>query len=332
MNIDFFQNNPEWDVAVIIPTLKRHKYLHKTIELFYRQSILPKEIVVIDQSELDEMNLDDLKRFDDSIILDYYHLDIWGAKCAQNWGVKLSKSPIILLVDDDVEFEDDFVFNHLVALMEHRADNINGANVRPHGTLLSSPRIPGPWEDGIDILTHPRKVDFPCMTLQVNGNNSLYTREILLKVNGWDENVEVVSEDDEMSMKLFLHGGKMIYDPRPCLVHLKAPMGGFRDFWNESIYISFKKRQLRYPEVEYIYRYRKYFSTYAAMSYIVLVIIRGQFNYEIKKIRTFLKTPFRLFAAILNWRLATKMLKKSELGCNQKSPSTVKKIFTTVNN
>ena len=73
MNIDFFQNNTEWDVAVIIPTLKRHKYLHKTIELFYKQSILPKEIVVIDQSEVDEMNLDDLKRFDDSIILNYYH-------------------------------------------------------------------------------------------------------------------------------------------------------------------------------------------------------------------------------------------------------------------
>ena len=331
MNIDYFVNNSEWDVAVIIPTLNRTDCLYNVLQSFYQQTILPKEIMVIDQSDLADINLEMLKEFDNKVELSYYYLDVCSKKCALNWGLRLSKSPIILIVDDDVEFNDQLVFNHLLALHEHGVDNINGASAKPDKKLLSESRVPGRWEDGVTTLTHNRMVDYPCMTLQVNGNNSSFKRNILLEMNGWDENSLIASDDDEMSMKLFNKGGIMMYDPRPKLVHLKAPIGGWRDLWFKKIYTSFIKRQLQYPHSRFIYYYRKYFSTYAAISYIILIVIRGQYNYEIKKVRTFLKTPIRMIAAILNWRLTSKMLKKNELGYYQNTLSKVTILFTTGN-
>jgi len=319
-----------WDVAVIIPTLDRHQYLLKTIEYFYKQSVLPKEIVVIDQSPIKEINIEKLNDFDQHINLNYFHLDTCSKKCALNWGLRLTKSPIVLIVDDDVEFDENLVYNHLCALIEHNVDNINGASIKPNGKLLSEPRKPSFWEDGVFQLTHNRMVDYPCMTLQVNGNNSSFKREILIKVNGWDENSLIASDDDEMSMKLFNYGGKMLYDPRPRLYHLKAAKGGWRSIWRKKIFTSFFKRLLESPHPRYIYYYRKHFSTYATICYIILVIVRGPYNYEIKKIRSFIKTPVRILAAIINWRRTTKMLNVDEHGYAQATPSKIKKLFSTI--
>jgi len=319
-----------WDVAVIIPTLDRHQYLFKTIEYFYKQSVLPKEIVVIDQSPIKEINIEKLNDFDQRINFNYFHLDTCSKKCALNWGLRLTKSPIVLIVDDDVEFDENLVYNHLYAMVEHNVDNINGASIKPSGELLSEPRKPSFWEDGVFQLTHNRMVDYPCMTLQVNGNNSSFKRQILIKVNGWDESSLISSDDDEMSMKLFNFGGKMLYDPRPQLYHLKASSGGWRTIWYKQFYDSFFKRLLETPHPRYIYYYRKYFSTYAAICYVVLLIIRGPYNYEIKKIRSFLKTPIRIIAALINWVKTSKMLKIKEIGYAQKTPSKIKKLFSTI--
>lgn len=247
LNPAFFTSESEWDTAVIIPTLGRPQYLHNVIQALYNQTVLPKEIVVIDQSDMIDIDTGTLRKFGSEVAFSYYHLNVCSKKAALNWGLRLTKSPIIVSVDDDTEFDAALIFNHLLSLYEHRADNINGATVRHNQHLLTSPRRPRFWEDAVTTLTHNRMVDYPCMTLQVNGCNCSFKRSILLKVNGWDETAGIASDDDEMSMKLFKYGGKMIYDPRPKVVHLKAPSGGWRDLWSKTLYGSFLKRQLQYP-------------------------------------------------------------------------------------
>ena len=96
-------------LAVMIPTLNRPHDLRVTIETLLRQSVLPQELLIVDQSRTDESEravraLLQGSPQGRSMALNYRRdPGINGLAIARNVALDMNHSEIILFLDDDVE-------------------------------------------------------------------------------------------------------------------------------------------------------------------------------------------------------------------------------------
>jgi len=100
--------------SVIIPTLNRPGALRELLISLLKQSTLPNEIIIVDQSK----NLDS-KQMTKLLLIKYNNIDlkyisdstITGIAQARNRGINLVSNDIILFLDDDAILENDFLEN-----------------------------------------------------------------------------------------------------------------------------------------------------------------------------------------------------------------------------
>ncbi len=304
---EYFINRVEWDVVVIIPTLYRTKYLKEVLSSLVKQSVLPKEVIIIEQSDETDIDIGMYSEFLDRLPLRLFHLKRRSKPVALNWSIRFSKSPIVLSIDDDTEFGQDLIFNHLRAMLEHHVDCISGAVVhRKNSALLDTYRIPPEWENGVYTIGHNPMVTYSCMTMGLAGCNFSIKRTALERVKGWDENMALL-DDRDLALYLFKGGLKMHFDPRPKVIHLKTPMGGWRLQQKNRFKVS---NLLSIPPSGYLYFYRKHFSSFECFAFVLGVILRGYPHFAKYRIKSFLKTPFRVLGAVKAWRESTRLLKK----------------------
>ncbi|MFH1620684.1 MAG: glycosyltransferase family A protein [Patescibacteria group bacterium] len=131
--------NQEPKIAVVIPCYNHADILRRTIENIFKQTLLPFEIVVIDdgsdddpESKINEVekkitnvnskNTENLKiKF---IKLDKNH----GAPYARNLGAKMASAPLILFLDADAELEPNALQEFAEALENHPEADFSYSN------------------------------------------------------------------------------------------------------------------------------------------------------------------------------------------------------------
>lgn len=105
-------------VAIVIPTKNRFYDLMGVVESLLKQSIQPCEIIIVyDDKEIDEKEINNKnKAFQNLIIENNYKSKIHhlkgigkGANPARNIGIKKATADIILVLDDDVVLDKDFI-------------------------------------------------------------------------------------------------------------------------------------------------------------------------------------------------------------------------------
>jgi len=92
---------------VVIPTFDRKKDLEDTLNLILRQTKLPKEIIIVDDSDnYDSRDLIERiheKFLNKGITLKYLRKDRKkGASISKNMGAKQATGQVVLFLDDDV--------------------------------------------------------------------------------------------------------------------------------------------------------------------------------------------------------------------------------------
>ena len=96
-------------ISVIICTKNRIQEVTKCIESVLIQTLLPDEIVIIDGSDTEELNLEIKRRFNGEKIL-YVHSKP-GYTYQQNIGIEASSGNILIFLDDDVILDKDYIKN-----------------------------------------------------------------------------------------------------------------------------------------------------------------------------------------------------------------------------
>jgi len=316
--------NKRPSVAVVIPTLYRSKYLEQVLNLLSIQTITPDEVLIIDQAAPDEIDAAMYNQFEGKLPLRVYHLDVRSQSAARNWGVRLSTAEIYISVDDDTEFDSNFIDNHLKALALHNCDCICGGVRFKNSELKSEFREPSGWESAEFTFTHTPLVNYPCQTIGIAGCNFSIKRTAIERINGWDETIPIYGEDRDFPLRLLKAGGSIFFNPSPMVVHLKAPMGGGRYVHGKR---SFLKRQFSpLPWPSYLYYYKKHFSSYALITFLISVILRGWPVYARYKIKTFLTTPFRFYAVLRSNNAANVLYKQGQVLLNSNVQSKCKQI------
>lgn len=198
-------------VDVIIPTIGRKKYLYNVLMDLSSQTHLPTSVVIVEQNP-------DVKSTSE---LEYLQIEKWpfeikhifthqaGACNARNLAMAQTKSEWIFMADDDIRIKYSF--------LEEGFTQINkfGTNEITFGCY-----------DNLYDLKKKYKKEIQWETF---GSGCSIVKRKFIKDIQYRTGFEFgYGEDSDFGMQLRNKGVDVLYFPDPEILHLKAPVGGFR--------------------------------------------------------------------------------------------------------
>lgn len=262
------------DISLIICTKDRSDYIKTVLECATSQTLSKElyEILVIDQSD-DNQTKNIAEEFER---VSYYKIAPEGLSNSRNKSIDLSNGKILVYVDDDVEFEQDYLDNILVFFNNSplQPDFCGG---KTHLKLLTEKPE---WikEQFLGILAysdygnepkiydnHPKHVPYGC--------NMAVKRDALIKAGGFPAEIYYINncltenEDVLLANKLRSLGGHVVYNP-DMLVYHRIPA-------SRLTYTYYKERYLSQGESDaYIYYLLGHFNKKDLPALIIKHLVR----------------------------------------------------------
>lgn len=204
------------EISVVIPNLNGKELLKKNLPRVikaweYKKNRI-KEIIIVDDGSTDE-SVKYLKEKYPQIRV-FKHTKNRGFSAAVNTGARATKGDLILLINNDVVPENDF----LEAALPHFSDeSLFAVSLHEKGYGWAK----GRFEDGY-ILHKPGKATKKAhATFWVNGGSGLYRRDLWMKLGGMDEVLlsPFYWEDIDLSYRAMKRGYKLLWEPKAVVEH-----------------------------------------------------------------------------------------------------------------
>lgn len=215
----------ELPVSLVVVTYQREEVLCETIDHLLRQSPLPVEILVIDQTPAhDPLVASQLQQWAENGDIEWIRLERPSITHAMNVGLQRARGKAVLYADDDVIPEAGLIEAHWRALNVDQVAVVAG-------------RVIQPWQEGVDFSSDKR--DHLAATHSYTadefiGCNFSVWRDFALELGGFDENFVRVAYryEAEFSARTRNAGGVIRFEPEAVLHHLHDGRGGTRSFGN----------------------------------------------------------------------------------------------------
>jgi GT2 family glycosyltransferase len=249
--------NSKHKISVIIHTYFRYKYLTKVLKILSRQTLKPYEIIISDQTPIKDRPEKFYENFK-NLPLKIINLNRPMHAPAQNIGARASTGDILVFIDDDCEFRNDFLEQHIRVLDEEKVDVVVGPNSLVEN-LQKTFRRHSKRADPISFFLKNLPTNWNGMVLYTIGGNTSIKRKNFFDVGGYDEKVPRMA-DIELGLRLFKSGAKMYHSVKPFVHHLKSDKGGSRKAQSNLPYLRL---------MSWLYIYRKHFSGWATKQFIL---------------------------------------------------------------
>ena len=212
--------------SLIIPTYGREKELCNTLCYAVNQDYYNFEILVIDQTinhKPETNNL--LSNFSDVITV--IQLRPPSLTSARNKGICAAKGKIIIMVDDDIIINNDFISKHMRHYDDPKVIAVTGKVIQ---NTIKKKHVPVwiknefiQWLSFDQFEENNYKEAFRC-----TGGNFSFRKESGDKAFLFDENFIGTSwgEEYDFSFRLKKNNKKIIYDPEASIIHLNSKCGG----------------------------------------------------------------------------------------------------------
>lgn len=194
---------------VIIPTIGRKEYLYNILKDLSEQTVLPKNVIVIEQS-ISKPSISEL---------DYITNQSWpfniihkitsntGVCKARNTAIKHVESDWCFFADDDIRIEPNFVENAFKTIEVLGVEVLNMLCLQPH----------------------EKQMYFCLSQTGIFGSGASIVKTSFFNKVAFDTSFEFgFGEDSDFGMQLRNVGADIIFIPTIKIIHLKAPIGGFR--------------------------------------------------------------------------------------------------------
>ena len=194
---------------IVIPTLGRKEVLRQTLEDLADQSFLPQCVIIIEQNPniAPESELAYLHSGNWPFQIKHTFTNQTGACNARNLALNQVEAEWVFLADDDLRIPQDFL----------RSANAFIQNEKPQAFTVSCLQI-GEVEQEQTIIQWP-----------AFGSGCSFIKASALENVRFDLALEHgFGEDADFGMQLRKSGVDILYNPFLRLLHLKAPVGGFR--------------------------------------------------------------------------------------------------------
>lgn len=196
-------------VDVIIPTIGREKYLYNVLCDLRSQTHVPTKVIIVEQNPdlASETSLKYLENEYWPFKIKHIFTHQTGACQARNLAMKYIESKWVFFADDDIRFKQDFLHEALNVLTYWKI------NASTFNCLADSQT-----NDNIHISQ-----------TTIFGSGCSIVKAIILQNIFFKRNFEFgFGEDLDFGMQLRNQGTDVIFCPSPTILHLKAPIGGFR--------------------------------------------------------------------------------------------------------
>jgi glycosyltransferase involved in cell wall biosynthesis len=194
---------------VVIPTIGRKPYLLDVLKDLGNQSLLPKKVIIVEQNPTkgSQSELDYLTTHTWPFKIEHVFTHQTGACNARNLALQKVESDFVFLADDDIRFESN--------ILENAVNAMNNYGLK--ASTLSCLK-----EGEKERVRH-------IMPWHTFGTASSIISSSLIKSIQFDEAFEFgFGEDADFGMQIRNLGVDIGYLPHCSLLHLKAPVGGFR--------------------------------------------------------------------------------------------------------
>jgi len=201
----------EGTLDVIIPTIGRKKYLYDTLKDLSLQTFLPDNIVVVEQNPIQDSitELNYILNEDWPFQIKHIFTHQTGACNARNLAMREVKSEWVFMADDDIRIEPDFLEKTFRVIEKEGFEQITLSCYQP------------------DYPSHKKiKQKFQWGSF---GSGCSIVKAENIKMLSYNMSFEFgYGEDSDFGMQLRNLGHDILYSPKPEILHLKAPIGGFR--------------------------------------------------------------------------------------------------------
>jgi GT2 family glycosyltransferase len=197
------------DYDVIIPTIGRADYLKNVLKDLAEQTVLPQKVIIIEQ-DADLFSTTDLHYLEQEnwpFQITHKFIHQTGACNARNLGLKETDASWVLFFDDDIRFDHHLMESIFKSLQQTRSLVINLCCLQK-----------GEVENQ---KTYKQWSYF--------GSGCSIVHKDVIKQCSFDMALEHgYGEDVDYGMQIRKTGYDVIYAPQIQILHLKAPVGGFR--------------------------------------------------------------------------------------------------------
>ena len=196
-------------IDVIIPTIGRKQYLYDVLKDFSKQTVLPHKIIIVEQNPepLSKSELHYIGEEKWPFKIQHIFIHQSGACNARNLALDQTESEWVFLADDDIRIHEDFIQKAFKNIKQFGTNAVSVSCLQKEekqslGTVLQW----GSFGSGCSIVA------------------SEAINKIRFKL-GYEFGY---GEDSDFGMQLRNNGNDVLYLPSPEILHLKAPVGGFR--------------------------------------------------------------------------------------------------------
>jgi len=207
-------------IDVVIPTIGRKKYLYDVLKDFAMQTLLPKNIIIVEQNpdKTGSSDLDYLTNKSWPFNIKHTFTHQTGVCNARNVALGQIESEWAFLADDDIRFDRNLLKNSLLEAEKYGVTVLNYLCLQPH----------------------QKQTYFKTSQTTVFGSGSSMVKSSSIKAHKFNMAYEFgFGEDSEFGMQLRNSGDDVIFFPNLKITHLKAPIGGYRTkvkkLWDDDI-------------------------------------------------------------------------------------------------
>lgn len=188
------------DVSVIIPVYNGARFTERTIESVLRQTLAPKEIIIVDDASTDET-----RRCIERVAADHTFIQVpenRGVCHSRNAGIRASTSPLIALSDQDDLWHPEKLARQVAAFEAHPSIELLFTNFQYLRNEVfdesdkSAEAPPGFWQDAVErkegdaaMLKRPA-LPYLLMFQPVFPSTMMFRRTLLDKASLFDEPVK----------------------------------------------------------------------------------------------------------------------------------------------
>jgi GT2 family glycosyltransferase len=211
------------NITVAIATRDRPDMVERCLKNLLLQSVLPGEIVVVDQSQDDETAHIVERHNDGPVAIVYEHQSARGLGTGQNLAMTLASGEIVAITDDDCVPDSDWLKAIEAAFTGADGADFVAGPVLPHGPEQSG-TFPVATRTGIKRAHFNHRA----MPWEIgSGNNFAVSRLWLEKVDGNDERLGPGSPgqggvDMDLFYRLAQAGARIRYEPEVLVYHERA--------------------------------------------------------------------------------------------------------------
>ena len=249
--------------TAIIPTINRYDYVSNAIDSLLQNPFPPSEIIVVDQSPKENRIPGYYDVYEKSSSFKVIFLETAGQSLARNEGINNASYDWLYLFDDDSLCWSNTILEHWHAIESSGSMVSTGASVAP--------------EKSIDEMPGNTRPIFISDVLDTG--NCFIHRSVVQEVGMLDAAFNHGSgADDDLGKRIYLHGHKIVFNPKAIRTHFKAATGGLREY---GAWWRFKATVLgAFPPATQYYAINKFYRRNLRPFLILSLILKAKRNYS----------------------------------------------------